>query len=96
MTLASPGRGEMAVPRHVPHAHDERHHGRLRHLLHRHHLRALAERGELEDPAGPEAVHDHGGAAEHHGDPRGRDLLVELLRGVVPLQGRLPLQQGGS
>ena len=35
------------------------------------------------------------GGAEHHQRPRGRQVRLELLHGVVPHQGGAQLQQGG-
>lgn len=36
------------------------------------------------------------GGAEHHQRPRGRQVRLELLHGVVPHQGGAKLQQGGK
>ena len=80
----------MALPGHVPHHHVQRRHGRHPHLQHRHHLPAL-HRGDDDEYCGPEAVHDDLGAAQHHGHAGGRHLLVVVVRGVVPLQGRQSL-----
>ena len=84
----------MAVPWNVLNAYVQRDLHRCCHLLHCHHLRPKFEGDLLRDLPGAEAVHHDRGGEEHHGDPRGSEVQLVLVRGVVPQQGGQPMQQG--
>ena len=84
----------MAVPWNVSNAYVQRDLHCCRHLLHCHHLRPKFEGDLLRDLPGAEAVHHDRGGEEHHGDPRGSEVQLVLVRGVVPQQGGQPMQQG--
>ena len=84
----------MAVPWNVSNADVQRDLHRGRHLLYRHHLRPQRQGDQLGDQLGPEALHHHPHRAEHHGHAGGPEVQLVVMRGVVPVQGGQPLQQG--